>query len=41
MTAKDQIAAMLNELMGPGRNQDKNLDLNFRVILIFNANQSK
>ena len=30
MTAKDQIAAMLNELMGPGRNQDKNLDLNFR-----------
>ncbi|CAK5079272.1 unnamed protein product [Meloidogyne enterolobii] len=30
MSAKDQIAAMLNELMGPGRNQDKNLDLNFR-----------
>uniref|UniRef100_A0A914HMR5 Luc7-like protein 3 n=1 Tax=Globodera rostochiensis TaxID=31243 RepID=A0A914HMR5_GLORO len=30
MTAKDQIAAMLNELMGPGRNEDKNLDLNFR-----------
>lgn len=30
MTAKDQIAAMLNELMGPGRNNDTNLDLNFR-----------
>ncbi|KAF7631132.1 hypothetical protein Mgra_00008626 [Meloidogyne graminicola] len=34
MSAKDQIAAMLNELMGPGRNQDKNLDLNFRTLTL-------